>query len=72
MSRAFSESISPHKPIFEPRRTSGIWPNLTSAFVRTLESICRAPIADLDRYECERFEHLIESLDRAKRIRRNL
>jgi plasmid maintenance system killer protein len=72
MSSIFSESISPRKPIFDLSRTKRIGASLTSAFARALESICSAPeMTELDRYERERFERLIDSLDRAKRIRRN-
>lgn len=72
MSSIFSESISPRESIYDLSKTKRIWARLTSAFARALESICSAPeMTEFDRYERERFERLINSLDRAKRIRRN-
>jgi plasmid maintenance system killer protein len=72
MSSTFLQSISDHKSILDLSRTKRVWAGLSSALARTLEAICSAPeMAELDRYERERFERLIESLDRARRIRRN-
>ena len=53
-------------------RIKAFWENLKSMIVSILERADHvAPVDELDKYEGERFERLIDSLRRAERIRRN-
>jgi hypothetical protein len=57
--------------VAEQRESTAFWTNAKRRFESLLNSICNiVPHHDLDAYECQRIETLVDALDRAAQIRR--